>query len=145
MKKTLTLTICLIALLGNAKADEKIVYKEMLPKKAVELVEKYFPNERISYIELDKEFFSVNYDVMFVSGTSIDFNKHGEWREISCYKSNVPSELIPRQILIYVNENENSANIVEIDKTDKKGYEIKLENQKEIEFNEKFKVIEIDN
>ena len=55
---------------------------EKLPAPAREFIAKYFPNEKISYIEIDKEITSTTYEVTFVNGMDLEFNKKGELVDI---------------------------------------------------------------
>lgn len=84
-----------------------------------------------------------SYDVIFTTGEKIEFDRNGNWTEIDCKRSSVPSKLVPTQINNYVNTNYSGNKILKIEK-DRNEYEINLSNGVEIKFNKDFMVIDID-
>ena len=116
---------------------------EKLPPLSQEFIKKYFGDKKIALSKMEKDVFKVSYDVILTNGDKIEFNSKGEWMQIKCKYSFVPIEIIPAQILNYVQTNYPSAKILEIEKK-RTYYEIELSNKLEIKFNKSFKVIEID-
>ena len=93
-----------------------------------------------------------DYDVTLSDYTKIEFDGNLlrgklEWDEVDCKHSTVykavPSTLIPVEISTHVAKYHSDYSIVKISK-DRRGWEIKLNNGIEIEFDRKFNVIEID-
>jgi len=56
----------------------------------------------------------------------------------------VPQAIIPAAIQQYVNKNYPDAKVLQIELTDRKGYDVDLSNGFELEFDKRFNVIEID-
>ena len=78
MKQLITLTICLFAFFGTTQADEdRPIQVNELPKKAQEFIKQYFSKNSISFAKVEKDFWDKNYDVVFVNGDKIEFNKNG--------------------------------------------------------------------
>ncbi len=116
---------------------------ERLPLKAKELISAYFPSEKISYIKIDEEILTTTYDVVFVSGTEIDFTEDGIWKDIDCKRSEVPAGVIPEKIALYVRQNFADAFITKIEKDGKK-YEVELSNRLDLYFDRNFDFIGLD-
>lgn len=94
----------------------------------------------------------LDYEVTLSDYTQIDFDGSAfgnrlEWDEVDCklstvYKA-VPTTLVPTEIADYVSRMHSTQSIVKIAK-DSRGWDIELGNGIEIEFDSKFRVIEID-
>lgn len=126
-----------------ADNDKPITLKE-LPQIAQQLINKNFNGKKIAMTTMEPGILDKGYDVVFVDGTKLEFDRKGNWTNIDCGKSEVPAALIPAKIAAYVKENYNGQRITKIDKDNRK-YEIELSNGLEITFNKNFKAIEIDN
>lgn len=145
MKQLITLSVCLFALLGLAKADnDQSISITQLPKKSQEFIAQHFSKNEVSYAKLEKEFLDKKYEVVFVNGEKIEFDKNGEWEKVDCKFSVVPEIIVPQSIKDYVTKQYPQAKILKIER-DTKGYEVKLSNKLELTFSPKFKLIEIDN
>ena len=107
-------------------------------------VETYFPQTTILKVETDDN----EIEVKLSDRTEIDFTLNFEWKNIDCEDSqiygSVPAELVPTQIADYVTANYPNNHIDKIEKTHNGGWEIELDNDVEIEFDQDFNVIEID-
>lgn len=145
MKRFIALTICLFALLNVTKADDdKPITVNELPKKAQEFIKQFFPKNEVSYAKMEKDLWDKKYDVVFVNGEKVEFNKNGEWEEVDCKFSAVPEPIIPESIRTTLAKQYPQSKILKIDR-DNKGYEVKLNNKLEIKFNTRFQIVEIDN
>lgn len=144
MKNIIFILVCIFSLQTVLLAsNDKSITVEQLPEKARLFLKSHFPDLKISYAKMEQEFRDKSYDVIFVDGSKIEFNKKGEWSDIDCKYSHVPESIIPQQILAYVKKHYGDMKIKEIDR-DSKDYEVKLENGMELKFNLKFRLIEID-
>lgn len=144
MKQWITLTICLLTWFGSAKADEdKPIQVNELPKKAQEFIQQHFAKHNVSYAKMEKDFWDKNYDVVFVNGDKIEFDKNGKWENVDCKYSEVPKAIIPKAILEYVAKNYPQCKIVQLER-DHRGYEVELSNKLEIKFNSNFQIVGID-
>lgn len=144
MKKSiLFISITLLAIPMALAKDVITKDVEKLPVQAKEMIATHFPNEKISYIKIDKEFLSTTYEVTFVSGTEIDFYKDGSWKEIDCKRLEVPLELVPEEVVLYVKSNFGEEFITQIEKT-KVNYKVELSNDLDLYFDKSGKFLWIE-
>ena len=79
-----------------------------------------------------------------LNGDKVEFDKKGRWTNIDCEHSAVPGAVVPQSIKEYVQKQYPSAKILKLELTDRKGYDVELSNDVDIEFDKKFNVIDID-
>lgn len=95
------------------------------------------------YAKVDQDVFDRTYDVMMADGSQVEFNKSGEWTEVDCLNVPVPAAIVPQQIKTWVAAQYEGQQIVSISR-DKRGYDVKLSNRFEVEFDLNFQVIDMD-
>ena len=107
-------------------------------------VEAHFPQTSIQKVEADDN----EIDVKLADRTEIDFTLNYEWKNIDCEDSqiygSVPTELVPTQITDYVTANYPDNHIDKIEKKQavrSNGWEIELDNDIEINFDNEFNVV----
>jgi len=146
MKKVIALIVCLltIQLLVMASDDVQIDFKQ-LPAQSQQFIKKYFPEQPIALIKMEKEFFDKSYEIIFTNGNKIEFDKKGTWKEIDCKYTQLPMDVIPVQIQSYVARNYPDIQINKIEKESRNRYEVGLTNGLDLEFDSKFNLIDIDN
>ena len=145
MKQIILLFACLFALQGLAKADDdRAITVDQLPQKAQEFIQKYFPKNEISLAKMEKDFWEKKYEVVLVNGEKAEFLKDGSWEKVDSKYSTVPTGIVPQAIKDYVSKHYPEAKILKIERGSKT-YEVKLNNQLELEFNKAFQLIDIDN
>ena len=127
----------------SALADDKAIDFSQLPAAAQSFIQSDFSTSEISFITKDTELLDTTYDVHFTDGTKVEFNSKGEWKEISCKKSEINLKYVPKQILSTVGSKWPKAEIRKIERY-KQGYEIELSNRLELKFDKKFRLLEID-
>ena len=123
--------------------NDRPINVSQLPQKAQQFIKQHFPDEKVAYAKKERDLLKTNYEVVFTSGSKIEFRKDGEWKEIDCKYAKVPDAIIPPRIMEFVTTNYKGAAITEIDR-DRRDYEIKLSNGLELTFDLKFNLIEID-
>ena len=96
-----------------------------------------------AFAKLERDFLETTYEVVFTNSTKLEFQKDGNWKEVDCKYSTVPTGIVPAQIAQYVTQNYPDTKIVKIDR-DKRDYEVKLTNGLELTFDLKFNLIDID-
>ena len=143
MKKIALFFASVMAFAGVASADDKPITFEQLPAKAQQFIKTNFPQEKIAFTSLDRDIFGDTYDVLFASGTKLEFTDKGEWKEIKCKYSTVDEKFIPEQIRKYVTDTYPGTKYVKIEKG-KNGYEVELTNGLELTFDRNFVLIDID-
>ena len=133
----LVMSICLpLTLMAD---NDQVITFDRLPATAQAMLKQNFADKTPLVITADWD----DYKVMYTNGDKVEFDKKGNWRDIECKTSQVPAALIPAQIVANVNATFPGATITEIDQ-DRRGYSVKLSNGLELEFNKKFKIVEID-
>lgn len=135
MKKLLGLIVCMLLTVSAMCARDRVSRDvNLLPTEARELIKNHFAEASISYLKVDKNLFRVEgYDVRLTDGTELDFNSKGQWTEIEAEKNAVPASLIPDVIKKYMKQNYNGQRVKKI-KHNRRGYELKLSNGLEVEF-----------
>ena len=111
--------------------------------KITSFVEQHFPKATVQMVMPDED----DIDVVLNDYTKIEFKLNYEWKKVDCEHSttftSVPATLVPEQITAYVTTNFPNAIIKKLEKTFW-GWEIELNNELEIKFNNNFKVTKID-
>ncbi len=140
MKKLALLALGLFTLTFQAQAaGDKPVKPEQLPAPAKEFVAKYFPGVKIASVKQDMEYTDRDYDVTLANQAEIEFNRKGLWKKVDCGQNAVPQGIVPQPIMQFVRTNHPGTSVVEIEREGKGGYQIQLNNDTEIKFNDKFK------
>jgi hypothetical protein len=146
MKKIIVIALAVFSFgIITANADnDRLTVKENLPKKAQLFIDTHFKNSKITYVKDERDYLERSYEVLFADGVKVEFNRNGEWKEVDCRRSSVPTAIVPAQITKYVNDNYPDAKILQIER-DKVDYELQLSNRLELTFNKKGNIIDIDN
>lgn len=145
MKKILFTLIAVFSVgILSANADnDKIINKNQLPVQAQQFINKHFAGIEISYAKEEWDNFKHSYEVRFADGTNIEFTSKGNWDEVNCRFSEVPSAIIPQPIREYIKKNYPGAKVILIEK-DRNDYEVKLSNRLELKFDKDFNIYDID-
>ena len=80
---------------------------------------------------------------MLADGTEVEFDREGAWVEVKRRGYPVPADIVPAEIVDYVNKYQHGAMILGIER-DRQSYEVKLGNGFEVKFDKQFRVIDID-
>ncbi len=144
MKKTVLFLLVSLFTISFASAKDVVTTDmQRLPQPAREFIKQYFPSEQISYIKIDEEIMTTHYEVIFVSGAEIEFNKEGVWKEIDANRMEVPAAIIPAPIASYLKQNFPNTSVIKIEKK-RYLYEVKLSNRLELEFDKDGNFVRID-
>lgn len=143
MKKLLFILLSVFTLQVAQADNDKPVTVAQLPAKAQTFLKQNFPNEKVAFAKMEKEIFDTSYDVTFINGDAVEFDKNGEWTDLKCKHNGVPAKAIPAQIAKFVKENYAEAKILTLER-DRYSYEVKLSNFWEIKFDKQFNVIDMD-
>ena len=101
--------------------DGYVVGVQQLPAPAQEVMTKCFADKTLLTILKERG----EYEVIFNTGEKIEFNKKGEWTEVSCHTTQVPDILIPNPIKMRIMADFSNTRIVKIDRTrNGKKYEV---------------------
>ena len=148
MKKSImTLMGVIMATVGVMAAsftdDDRAIKYDELPAAARSFIKQYFPNEQPTYTFEDRDVAHTEYKVVMASGTKLEFNDKGEWRDVECRGCAVPAALVPAEIADYVAKHYASCAIAEISKG-RHEWDVKLNNGVELEFSSDFRLVEVD-
>ena len=144
MKKLVFLLVCLFTLQTVARADDdKPIQVTQMPQPAQQFIKQHFADSKVALAKMESDFFYKSYEVIFTNGDKVEFDNKGNWEEVNCKYSFVPTAIIPAAIQKYVTTNYPDAKILKIER-DKKDYEVKLSNRTELKFDLKFNLIDID-
>lgn len=144
MKKLIFLFVCVFSIQVALADNDKPISFNQLPQTAQKFVKQHFPKAKVAFVKMDTELFDKSYDVIFNNGDKLEFDKNGEWTEVNCRSTAVPTKVIPAPIQQYVKTNYPDAKVLRIER-DRYDYEVKLSNFWEIKFDTKFNVIDMDN
>ncbi len=140
MKKFLFVLAAMLTIGFSAKADhDQVVTFNQLPATAQAMLKQHFAGKIPLVVTMDWD----DYTIMYETGEKVEFDKQGNWKELDCRASMVPQELIPEQIKAHVRATFPGTTILKLDRN-RRGYEIKLNNGLDIEYNRNFQVVEID-
>ncbi|MBR1552336.1 MAG: PepSY-like domain-containing protein [Muribaculaceae bacterium] len=138
--KILMMAMMVVGMSFAAKADDdRVITFQQLPAAAQAFHKAHFSKNVPLVVTMDWD----DYTIVYESGEKVEFDRNGEWKDIDCRMSVVPSVLVPEQIKAAVKTTFPAASIVKIDRN-RRGYEVKLNNGMEVEFNRAFQVIDID-
>ena len=134
MKKLFLLLVSLILIVADIYAGrDKAITVDQLPKIAQQFIEKHFADVEVSYAKMDTELFDKSYDVIFVNGSKVEFDKRGEWEKVDCKYTQVPERVIPSKIREFIVKNHPSAKVIKIER-DSKAYKVRLNGKLKLKF-----------
>ena len=135
MKKTILTGMLMIFTISFGFAQNNT---DVLPQSSQDFISENFSSETVESAKKENSWFNWDknemYEVEFSNGIKLDFNKAGEVTEIdSKNEEPIPSEVLPRQIRTYVENNYQDAQIVSWEKDDD-DQEAQLADGTELEF-----------
>ena len=128
-----------MSLTMSADDDDRVITYQQLPQAAQTFLKQHFAKKVPLVVTADWD----DYTIVYESGEKVEFDKKGNWKEIVCRTSKVPSDVVPQQIKTYIQKNYPGKSVVKLDRH-RSVYEVKLNNGMEIEFNRNFQVIDVD-
>lgn len=145
MKKLfLSLVIAMLAVTPMLADNDKMITREELPKKAQLFLTKHFAGVEVLYAKAERDMGIVtSYDVVLDGNMKVEFNRSGEWTNVDCEHSKVPNSILPQGVLDYLSTKFAKAHVVEIEKN-MMGYDVKLSNDLDLEFNADGKFLRVD-
>ncbi len=147
MKKLLTLLTVVLLGLGISMARDKVTTDtSVLPKAAMELINKHFGKVGVNHIKIDKNMVGHidDYDVILNNGTEIEFKSDGTLKSIDCGSKSIPDALVLKPIRDYIKKNFKGAAITSLE-IERNTYEIELVNGLELKFDRAGNFLKVDN
>ncbi len=117
------------------------LYQEM-PATIKSFLAKYYPKATVVKYETKSTVVGKKYEVKLNNGAEIDFDKNGNWEEISD-KQGVPAALIPAKIKTYLDQKYKGVKVESIDKERNK-IKVDLQNDIDLEFDKNGKFLRIE-
>ena len=145
MKKMfLLLVVSIMAVMPMLADNDKMITREELPEKAQMFIDEHFANVDILYAKAERDMGVItSYDVVMEGDVKIEFNRSGEWESVDCNRGRVPDSVLPKAVLDYVTKKFAKAYVVEIER-DMMGYDVKLSNDLDLEFDKNGKFLRVD-
>ncbi len=143
MKKTLLSALLVLTTCFTACANEKVITYPEMPLQAQRLIEAHFSKADVSLVMMDRELLRTEYEVRLNDGTKVEFNGDGELTKIDCGAKDVPEALIPEAVRSYVAASFPNMFVTEWGKDDR-GWKAELSNGLDLEFNNKYEFVRID-
>lgn len=140
----LSIVMLLTCVTGAAASDRATSYRN-LPQRAQLFVKKYFNPHKVVLVKEDRGFRDTEYEVKFSDGSEIEFNGRGEWIDVKCPKG-LKNGIVPTQIMLFLKHHDflkHGVKPVKIEYS-RKGYEVKLSNGTELEFDNRFNLVDVD-
>ncbi len=144
MKKILISALAIMMASSASLFAADSITKSELPKRARNFITACFANDSVASIEKDNCFRGTEYEVKFASGTELEFNYNGTWREISAAPGKVLAEnFVPKPIADYISKSYPGEHATKILKNSK-GYEVELSNDHDLHFDSNEKFVRVD-
>lgn len=136
--------VAMLAVVPMMADNDKIITCEELPEQAQMFLTKHFENADVLYAKAERDMEVVtSYDVVLEGNVKVEFNRSGEWTSVDCERGQVPDSLLPQGVLDYVTKKFAKAYVVEIER-DRMGYEVKLSNDLDLDFDKNGKFLRVD-
>ena len=140
MKKSILAVLSLMFMLVLALADGKVIPLDKMPAEARNFVKEHFQNKKILQVTAEWN----EYEVLFADLARVEFDRSGNWKEIKYPKGEaIPEAVIPSRILSYVKEAFSGLHVNQIERS-RWGYEVKISNGLELEFDKNCNFVRID-
>lgn len=133
MKNSLLTALALLVgvfSLASCDDDDRISYSK-LPDTAQAFIEQYFPDEKVAYVERDKDNGRKEYDVKLANGTELQFDHAGTWQSVDCKFSALPQGILPELIAAHITANYPDVSPYKIEKQTG-GYEVSISGGREL-------------
>ena len=145
MKKLIIVALALFTIgIVTASADKnRIIAKENLPQKSQQFITTHFGDMKISYVKEERDVLEKSFEVVFADGSKVEFARNGEWKEVDCRYTAVPTPIVPQAIVKYIKSNYPDVKVLQIEKK-RSDYEVKISNRLELTFDSKYNIIDID-
>ncbi len=140
----LSTALALILISACVMAQDISITAGQLPKTAIELIDEAFPDDSIKSVKIEKRASLVQYEVRLTGKVKLQFSKDGKFTQCECTgKRAIPSVLVPDRIAEYVEKGFKDHRIMNLEH-DSKLWEVVLDNGVELDFNESFRLVDVD-
>ena len=133
MKRFIAIIAVVLGVVFAADADERQINVGHMPKGALDFLKSYYADSLVTSANVERGVLDTDYEVKLSDGTEIDFDKRGQWTEVSNNRLGVVPRMLPLKITEYVKTKYPDANYIKIERGQSK-YEVKLTNGLELLF-----------
>ena len=134
MKKNfLLLLLSMFTMVACADSNSVPITFEQLPNEAQTFVQKHFPSIQIDYV-LMEEGWNTEYEVRLSNSTKLEFNQHGDIRQVDCEYGFVPESILLTPIKSYLKTHFPNTNVREYH-VERKVIKVELNTGLELIFN----------
>lgn len=143
MKYKVYLTAILFMVSGSASADKnKNISPEDLPALARFFIRTDFSDSKIlSVLERTED---KSFEVVTEEGSKFEFDESGQWINIECFNSSVPTLIIPQKIINAIRTNCGpNVKVQQIKRITRGRYDVELSNELCLRFDKKCEIIDI--
>lgn len=141
--KVMMMSVMALATVVVARAEEKTVPYSQLPNTAQQFIRTHYGQDQMNDLKIERDMSDNSYKVVTRDGTQLKFNDQGEWRKVESKASALPVGIVPGEIQNYITTNHRGMHLIKIDR-EADGYDVKLNNGKDIKFDKAHKVIKYD-
>ncbi len=141
--------VCLVAFsAGSLAGNNNSAQLSQLPTTAQKFVKKHFSSKTVTRVTRGQGKSVMpggnhDYEVIFSNGWKLKFDRNGDWTEVDCRNSSVPSGIVPKEISNYVKKNHKGADVTKIT-LDRNRYGVELSNRLRVDFDKKtFAVVKL--
>ena len=144
MNKVLLVLLSVLGMVACKSRNDHEVSVDQLPKPVQSFVSAYFPEESVRKVKLDKnKDGGMDYYVYMEKGAKLEFDRNGEWNEMKG-RPYLPENLVPADILAYVNTHFTGQKIRKITKLTKspvERYRVVISTGAELFFDQEHKFV----
>ena len=135
---------CTLILTVTVFAKSAYVAVDNLPETVKTFVAQQFPNQQIIYAEKEGGYFEkTKFELGLDSGAKLEVDEDGNWEKVENKIDGVPAIFVPKEIADFIKATYATVAVTKVDKEDG-GFEVELSNRRELKFNKRFKLIEVD-
>lgn len=125
-------------------AKTAYVSVDQLPETVKTFVAQQFPNQQIIYAEKEGSYYEkTKFELGLDSGAKLEVDEDGNWEKVENKVDGVPAIFVPKEIADFIKATYATVAVTKVDKEDG-GFEVELSNRRELKFNKRFKLIEVD-
>ena len=136
--------VAVLAIMPMQADNDKSITREELPQRAQMFLTRHFEFADVLYAKAERGMGVVtSYDVVLEGNVKVEFNRSGDWTSVDCERGQVPDSVLPQSILDYVKNRFSKAYVVEIER-DRMGYEVKLSNDLDLDFDKNGQFLRVD-
>ena len=143
MKYKLYLITLLFMFSGSTLADKnKNISPEDLPAFARFFLRTEFAEAKILSVLENTE--DKCFEVITEEGSKFEFDENGQWTNIECFSSSVPTLIIPQKIITAIRKNCGpNVKILQIKRITRGRYDVELSNELGLRFDKKCEIIDV--